>query len=68
MHELSTQPVPADLAHVRIKMVHYLCSECGMSATIVSTPSGLGAWIDHMDTHGSDAKFQVWTWEVERMF
>lgn len=48
-------------------MFHFLCRECGMSATIVSTPAGHDAWEDHMLGHSDARNFTTWTWEALRI-
>jgi hypothetical protein len=45
-------------------MVHYECNVCGITATVVSTPSALLAWCDHMETHAWKKGYDVWTWTV----
>lgn len=45
-------------------MFHFFCKECGMSATIVDTPAGRGAWEDHMRLHPRPENFDTWTWEI----
>nr|CRY97272.1 hypothetical protein [uncultured prokaryote] len=45
-------------------MVHYLCRGCGMSATMVNTPTGQRAWSDHMDSHEDHSMYDQWIWYV----
>lgn len=45
-------------------MFHFLCKECGVSATIVDTPTGRRAWADHMRLHPEPGHFETWAWEV----
>lgn len=50
-----------------VMMAHYLCRSCGMSATIVVTPVGQQAWLDHVELHGPAAEYDTWAWEVHRL-
>lgn len=48
-------------------MVHYVCDTCGMSATMVATPTGDLAWLDHMATHAVKDGYRAYTWTVLRL-
>lgn len=45
-------------------MMHLSCGICGMTATVVATPSADLAWADHMSNHGDPSNFRAWTWTV----
>lgn len=47
-----------------VPMIHFECQVCHMSATVVSTPAGELAWLDHMNTHAMKDDFKAWTWTV----
>jgi len=48
-------------------MVHYVCEICGMSATLVQTPVGDLAWLDHMANHVDPSMYRAYAWEVHRL-
>jgi len=45
-------------------MVHYACSACSMTATVVVTPDSSEAWHDHMRSHTSFEQYRAWHWQV----
>lgn len=45
-------------------MVHHMCDECGLTATMVVSDMSARAWTDHMTTHDEGATFRSWTWSV----
>ncbi len=48
-------------------MAHYECDVCKITATIVRTPAGELAWLDHMAIHAQQRAYRVWTWRVVQL-
>lgn len=48
-------------------MIHYQCNVCGITATMVRTPTGLLAWCDHMENHAQKTAYDLWTWTAVQL-
>ena len=49
-------------------MIRYECDVCDVGATCVVTEASARAWLDHMETHGLDATYSAWVWEVHQLW
>jgi len=47
-----------------VEMIHFECQVCGIGASMVRTPTGDLAWLDHMANHADKRAFRRWTWNV----
>jgi hypothetical protein len=47
-----------------VQMVRWECHECEVVATCVLNDAARWAWSDHLEQHGTDARFSAWTWLV----
>jgi len=48
-------------------MIHFECGVCGMAATLVDTPTGSLAWLDHMENHAQKKHYRAWTWTAVQL-